>query len=197
MMEQAVTARSVWAQVKHYLILAYGAFGTMLDVGLMVLGSLLVGLSLAVLLAGFDLVDVSQELSTGAMLISAIVLAVVGLFCLGVASEGPLGRGRRLVGFKYWEVGVGRILAVLAIGFAALALHEIVIELLDGLPEPLLKGAQGIEAVGRAGTTVMPLLGVPLSILIRWVPVRFEWIHRADVPIMFVVWAISAFAFLT
>ena len=72
----------------------------MLDVGLMVLGSLLVGLSLAVLLAGFDIVDVVQELATAPLLISALVLAVAGLFCLGVASEGPLGRGRRLVGFK-------------------------------------------------------------------------------------------------
>ncbi|HEY7821505.1 MAG TPA: hypothetical protein VIG24_01665, partial [Acidimicrobiia bacterium] len=81
--------------LKRYAILAYGAFGTMADVGLMVLGSLLVGLSLAVLIGGFGLMDVTvEELSTGEMLMSAIVLAVVGLFCLGLASEGPLGRGR-------------------------------------------------------------------------------------------------------
>lgn len=188
---------STFAKVKRYAILAYGAFGTMFDVGLMVLGSLLIGLSLSVLLAGFDLVEVGGELSTGAMLISAIVLAVVGLFCLGVASEGPLGRGRRLVGFKLWEVGIGRTLAVFGLGFATLLLYELILGFLEGLPRPLHQGAEGIRAVGVAGMTFMPLLGVPLSLLIRWLPVKYEWVHRSDVPVMFIVWAIAAMMMLT
>lgn len=191
------TRSATFASVKRYAILAYGAFGTMFDIGLMVLGSLLTGLSIAVLLAGFDLVNVSQDLSTGAMLISAVVLAVVGLFCLGVASEGPLGRGRRLVGFKIWEVGIGRTLAVFAVGFAALLLYQLVLGFLDGLPRPLYQGTEGIRAVGVAGMTVMPLIGVPLSLLIRWAPSQYAWVHRLDVPAMFVVWAITAMVLLT
>ncbi|MEE8489531.1 MAG: hypothetical protein V3S43_04290, partial [Acidimicrobiia bacterium] len=116
MTETTVPKPSLFSMLKRYAILAYGALGTMLDVGLMVLGSLLVGLSVAVLLAGFDIVDVAGDLSTGTTLISAVVLAVTGLFCLGVASEGPLGRGRRLVGFNLWEVGIGRTLAVFGLG---------------------------------------------------------------------------------
>ena len=81
--------------VKRYGTLAFGAFGTMLDVGLMVLGTILVGLAIALLLAGFGLVDViPEDLSTVAMLGSSLVIAVVGMFCLGVASEGPVGKGR-------------------------------------------------------------------------------------------------------
>ena len=192
-----MTSSQTFAVVKRYAILAYGALGTMFDVGLMVLGSLLVGLSIAVLLAGFDLVDLSQALSTGAMLISAVVLAVVGLFFLGVASEGPLGRGRRLVGFKLWEVGIGRVIAVFGLGFGALLLYELVLGLLEGLPRPLYQGTEGVRAVGLAGMTVMPLIGVPLSLLVRWIPVEYEWVHRADVPVMFVVWAVAAMSFLT
>jgi hypothetical protein len=183
--------------LKRYSILAYGAFGTMLDVGLMVLGSLLVGLSAAVLLAGFDIVDVGGDLSTGTMLISAVVLAVTGLFCLGVASEGPLGRGRRLVGFKLWEVGIGRTLAVFGVGFGALALYGLAIGLLEGLPVPLHQGTQGLRAVGVAGMTAMPLLGVPLSLVARGLPVEAEWVHRADVPVMFIVWAVASMNILT
>ena len=196
-MTEQTTAPSAFELVKRYLILAYGAFGTMLDIGLMVLGSLLVGLSFAVLLAGFDLVDVSQDLSTGAMLISAVVLAVTGLFCLGVASEGPLGRGRRLHGFKLWEVGVGRVLAVLGVGFGLLLLHGVISGLLEGLPEPLHKGTEGIRAVGASGLVAMPLIGVPLSLVLRWAPVLPDWARRADVPLMFIVWAIAAFTVLT
>ena len=194
---ESATRSSTFATLKRYAILAYGAFGTMFDIGLMVLGSLLIGLSIAVLLAGFDLVNVAQDLSTGAMLISAVVLAVVGLFCLGVASEGPLGRGRRLVGFKLWEVGIGRTIAVFAIGFAALFLYQLVLGFLDGLPRPLYQGTEGIRAVGVAGMTVMPLLGVPLSLLIRWLPPKYSWAHRFDVAVMFVVWAIAAMMLLT
>jgi hypothetical protein len=183
--------------LKRYGTLSYGAFGTMLDVGLMVLGSMLVGLSIAVLLAGFEIVDTSLELATGTMLVSAIVLAVAGLFCLGVASEGPLGRGRRLVGFKLWEVGIGRTLAVFGVGFGALFLYGVLDRFLTGLPEPLLQGAASVRAVGIAGMTAMPLIGVPLSLLARGIRVKWEWIHRMDVPLMFIVWTVAAMYVLT
>lgn len=184
--------------VKRYAILAYGSFGTMADVGLMVLGSLLVGLSLAVLLGGFGLVEVtSQELSTGEMLISAIVLAVFGLFCLGVASEGPLGRGRRLVGFKLWEVGIGRTLAAFLAGLIALTLYDVLGGLLESVPAPLLKGVEGFRVVGVAGMTVMPLLGVPLSLLTRAAPDDYAWLRTADIPVMFTIWTVTAMLVLT
>lgn len=182
----------MFSTLKRYAILVYGAFGTMLDVGLMVLGSLLVGLSVAVLLVGFGVVDVAGGLSTGTSLISAVVLAVAGLFCLGVASEGPLGRGRRLVGFRLWEVGIGRTLAVFAIGFGALFLYGVMVRLLADLPKPLLQGTEGLRAVGVAGMTVMPLIGVPLSLVARWLPVEAEWVHRSDVPVMFIVWVVAS-----
>jgi hypothetical protein len=184
--------------VKRYAILAYGAFGTMADVGLMVLGSLLVGLSLAVLIGGFGLVDVmTEELSTGEMLISAIVLAVVGLFCLGVASEGPLGRGRRLVGFKLWEVGIGRTVAVFLAGLIALILYDFLGGLLETVPAPLIKGVEGFRVVGVAGMTVMPLLGVPLSLLVRAAPDDYAWLRSADIPVMFIIWTVTAMLILT
>lgn len=184
--------------IKRYGILAYGAFGTMADVGLMVLGSLLVGLAIAVALGGFGLMDVTNEaLSTGEMLVSAIVLAVTGAFCLGVASEGPLGRGRRLVGFKLWEVGIGRTLAVFGVGLAGLLIYQFVGDLIDGVPTPIYRGLEGIRATGVAGMTAMPLIGVPVSLVFRAAPERFSWVRQIDVPSMFITWMIAAFMILT
>lgn len=183
--------------LKRYGILAYGAFGTMFDVGLMVIGSLLVGLSISVVLAGFGLVNVVQDLSTAAMLASALVLAVIGLFCLGVAAEGPLGRGRRLVGFNDLEIGIGRTLAVLVVGLLALLAYGMIDELLSGLPVPVIKGADGIRAAGIAGLTVMPLIGIPLSVLARWYPNGPPWLSRIDIPILFVVWAVATMAIMS
>lgn len=184
--------------IKRYSILAYGAFGTMLDVGLMVLGALLVGLAVAVLLAGLEVLDViPEDLSTAAMLASALVLGVIGAFCLGVAAEGPLGRGRRLVGFKLWEVGIGRTLAVFGVGFLAITAYGAITGLLDGLPAPLHQGTEGLRATGVAGMTAMPLIGVPLSLLFRWLPERFSWMPTLDIPVMFITWAIATMIVLT
>ena len=185
------------AVARRYAILAYGSFGTMLDVGLMVLGSLLVGLALSVVLAGFDLVNVIQDLSTGAMLASSLVLTVIGLFCIGVAAEGPLGRGRRLVGFKLWELGVGRIVAVFVVGLMFLLVHGLVDGLVEGLPVPITTGVEGIRAVGVSGMTVMPLIGVPVSLAARWYQEGPPWLQNTDLPIMFVVWAVATMAMVS
>lgn len=184
-------------QVKRYAILAYGAIGTMLDIGLMVVGSLLVGLAVSVLLAGFDLVNVIQDLSTGGMLGSSLVLAVIGLFCLGVAAEGPLGRGRDLVGFRLWEIGAGRILAVIVVGLGLMIAHGLIDDSLQGLPLPVTTGAEGLRAAAMAGLTVMPLIGVPLSLVARWYPEGPDWLPSTDIPIMFVVWVVATMGFLS
>jgi hypothetical protein len=185
------------AVARRYAILAYGSFGTMLDVALMVLGSLLVGLAVSVVLAGFDLVNVIQDLSTGAMLASTLVLMVIGLFCIGVAAEGPLGRGRQLVGFKLWEVGVGRIFAVFVVGLLLLLVHGLLDGPVQGLPVPITTGVEGIRAVGVAGMTVMPLIGVPASLVVRMVPDPPSWVRAADLPIMFVVWVVATMAIVS
>jgi hypothetical protein len=169
----------------------------MLDVGLMVLGCVWVGLAISVLLAGFGLVDVVPEVtSAGPLLLSALILGVAGLFCLGLASEGPLGRGRRLVGFKLWEVGVGRILAVFGVGLLGLFLYGLLDRVTEGLPLPLLKGVVALRAVSVAGMTAMPLIGVPLSLLLHWAPINPDWVRRADLPAMFVVWVLATLVVL-
>ncbi|MGH8945353.1 MAG: hypothetical protein ACRDVL_04330 [Acidimicrobiia bacterium] len=179
------------ATLRRYAILAYGSFGTMIDMALMVLGSLFIGLSLTVLLVGLDLVSREQELSTGAMLISSMVLAVVGLFCLGIASEGPLGRGRRLVGFKLWEVGVGRAVAVFSTGLIAIFIYRFAAGLVNDVPDPIVTGVEGLRILGVTGMTAMPLVGVPLSLLARWQSSEQEWARLAEIPVMFVVWVIA------
>lgn len=190
-MLDAVRKSDAVATLRRYGILSYGSFGTMFDVGLMVLGSLLTGLALSILLVGLDFVSRELELSTGAMLISSMVIAVVGLFCLGIASEGPLGRGRRLVGFKLWEVGVGRALAVFLTGLVVIIAYRLVAGLLEEVPGPILTAAEGLRTVGVTGMTVMPLLGVPLSIAARWLSAEQRWAGLAEIPVMFLVWVVA------
>jgi hypothetical protein len=188
--------RSALSLAKRYGVLAYGAFGTMADVGMMVAGSVLVGLALSLLLGGFGLISTDLELGTGAMIVSALVLGMTGGFFLGLAAEGPLGRGRRLVGFQNWEVGIGRTLAVFAVGLIGLFFYRFLTPVLQDLPEPLAKGNEAIRAVAVSGMVAMPLVGVPLTMALRIAPWDQAWLKRADMPVMFVVWAIAALVVL-
>ena len=120
--------------LRHYVSLALGAGGTMLDVGLVVVGTLLLGLAMAVILDGFDLVTIGLGLSTGAMLGSGLVIGIVGGFALGVASEGPLGRGRRLEGYDGVEVLVARMVAAVVVGLVFLLIRSYLIDPAAELP---------------------------------------------------------------
>jgi hypothetical protein len=103
-----------------------------------------------------------------------------------------------LVGFKIWEIGIGRTLSVFLIGFLGLLAYRFIDRLLvEGLPAPLLQAVGGLRAVSISGMVAMPLIGIPISILAMWYPNAPSWLRRADIPILFVVWAVSTMIIVT
>lgn len=196
-MSETVTNRESPVELlKRYGILAYGALGNMLDTGLVVLGTLLVGLGLTVLLSGFGVLGPIEDMSTVAMLASSLILIVVGLFALGVASEGPLGRGRRLVGFNIWEVGIGRALAAFLVGLGLLLAYRVLVEFVSDLPVVFMRGVDGLQAVSVSGMVSVPLVGVPLSLLLRSLPETYGWAKRYEIQAIFLVWLLSTLILL-
>jgi len=181
------------AAVRVYATVAHGAAGVTLDVGLMVLGSILVGLSAAVLLVGIGVVEISWELSTGGTFVSGVALALSGMLCLGIASESPLGRGGRLAGFGVWHVGIGLAACALLVGLAAMSIHRLVAGLVEGRPWPLRQGAEAIRAVGVTGMAAIPLVGVPLSVFVGGLR---GGAPRVNIPTLFAVWAVAAMILL-
>lgn len=181
---------------RQRIALAWGALGTMLDVGLVVIGSALLGLAIAVLLDGFDLVSVGLDLSTGAMLGSSLVIGIVGGFALGVASEGPLGRSRRSVGLNESHVFLARVLAALVVGFLLLVVRNLIDGFLVDLPLPFRVGADVIEAAAVAGLTVVPLLAVPLAWWIRSGGFGKAMAADGDIPLMYFIWAVATMVLL-
>ena len=192
-MTSEITVREPWhATVKRYAVLAYGALGSALALGLLVVGVLLVGLAVPVFLASFGLVDIGDDLGTAPLIISSMLLGVTGGVCLGVASESPLGRGRRLQGFKIWEIGIGRTLAVFLVGIGLLFVYRLISSVIGDVPYPLYKGVETFRAAGTSGMIAMPLIGVPLGLLLRWVPTDRTWINRLDTSLMFAVWVLAS-----
>lgn len=187
MIDSTSRPETALGHAKRYGTLAYGAVGTMLDTGLVVVGTLLTSLGLVTLLSGFGLVG-DLELSTGAFLASSLILGVVGLFALGIAAEGPLGRGRRLTGFNVWEIGIGRAIAGFLVGFAFLLLEGFLVRFLGDLPAVIQRGAEGLHAAAIAGMIVVPLVGVPASLLLRSAPESSAWARQLEFPAIFLVW---------
>lgn len=195
-MNEVFGGQSPAERLKRYGTLAYGAMGNMFDVGLVVLGTLFFGLGVTVLLAGFDVVGAITDMSTPAMLGSSIILIVVGMFALGVASEGPLGRGRRLIGFNIWEIGIARAISAFFVGLVMLMIHRLTAGIVDDLPVVFLRGADGLRAVSVAGMLAVPLVGVPLSLLVRNLDDGYDWLKRYEVHSVFVVWLIATLILL-
>jgi len=161
------------------------------DLALMALGAALVALGVVVILDGFGIVD-HRNLTdgTGAMLGSALVLAVFGGFALGVAVEGPIRTNPLQDGYPpvyravFRAIGVAAVsaLIVLAVGYLE--------PLLADLPFPFILAQEALRAVGRAGFFFVLLVGVPLVFVVRQFWRDFN--EDIELPVLFVLWTIGA-----
>lgn len=170
--------------------------GTMLDVALIVIGSAFLGLAAAVLLDGFELVDVGLDLSTGAMLGSSLVIGIVGGFALGVASEGPLGRGRRTHGFDEVHLLVARVISAVLVGLLLLVVHSVIDDFALDLPIPFHVAVDVVRATAIAGMTAVPLLGAPVAWWARTGGFGQAIAADGDIPVVYSIWVIATMVVL-
>ena len=165
------------------------------DLALMALGAALVALGVVVILDGFGIVDPRNLTDgTGAMLGSALVLAVFGGFALGVAVEGPIRTTNLQEGYPPIYRALFRAIGVAAVGALIVIGVGYVEPFLADLPFPFILAQEALRAVGRAGLTIVLLIGVPLVFLVRQFWRDFS--EDIELPVLFVVWTIGAMWFL-
>jgi hypothetical protein len=181
---------------RYYTRLAINSFATMLDLGLFTLGAALVGVGLAVLLVGFDVVDAELDLSTGSVLVSALVLGVVGTFSMGIASEGPARRATTFVPHNDHERAIGRALASFVVGIILISVSDRLGQFADDVSAPLVTGIELIRTTGRAALWPVPLIGVPLAWGIHRSRILGESAEETDLPIMFATWVVAVILLL-
>lgn len=177
--------------VRYYWRLVAGAFRSALDVGMLVLGTGLVGLAVAVLLDGFGLVEIGLGLSTGAVLGTGLVLGVCGAFALGVASEGRYGSEQTLAGYPELEVAIGRVVGIIVIAVLLLVLAGRLEPLVTDQALPLRVGREVIRATGSSGFFAA-LVGVPAAWGMRRGLDRLGWGAQLEIPTLYVLWAVAA-----
>lgn len=176
---------------RYYLGLMLGTFRTALDVGMLVVGTGLVGLAVAVLADGFGFLAIGFELSTGAMLGTALVIAVLGAFALGIASEGGYGSARATARYPSLEVAIGRLVFMVGVAVLLLTAASQVEPLVLDLNVAFGVAQEVIRACGAAGLFTA-LVGVPVAWGLRMGLARLDWGFSLDVPVLYVIWLVAA-----
>ena len=188
---------STASQARRLLGLGLHTLGTSFDVGLLVVGTGLVGLAIAVLLDGFDVMGIGLSDSTGSMLGSGLVIAVFGAFALGVAVEGPIGYSSRRRGtFNDIEVAIAGVVGALVAGLVLVLIANYARGFIDELPMAFDFGVTVIHSAGRAGMTAGLFLGVPALWGVRELWGHNAWIEEVELPIFYVIWATAAAFFI-
>jgi hypothetical protein len=177
--------------VRYYFLLLGSTFRTMLSMGMLVVGTGLMGLAFAVVLDGFGVVDVGLGLSIGEVLAASIVIGVTAAFAFGVASEGRYGTAALMARYPSLEVVAGRIfggvLVVLLLGWIAGQVESIVAD----QPLPFRVGQEVIRAAGSSGLFAV-LIGVPLVWALRQGAKRAGLDADIELPGLYVLWAAFA-----
>ncbi|MDH5372617.1 MAG: hypothetical protein OEX97_06705 [Acidimicrobiia bacterium] len=185
------------SQMRRLLSLGVHTLGTSFDVGLLVVGTALVGLAIAVLLDGFGVVEIGLSESTGSMLGSGLVIAVFGAFALGVAVEGPIGYSTRRRGtFSDIEVAIAGGVGALLAGLILFLVANYVRRFVEDLPVAFDFGVTIIRSAGRAGMTFGLFLGVPALWGVRELWGHNSWIEEIELPIFYAIWATAAAFFI-
>jgi hypothetical protein len=151
----------------------------------------LIGLAAAIVLITVGIVDLEIDLSTGPLLVSALVLIVVGCFAAGIASEGPIRRNRKIVGNSELEIALARAVSAFVVGAVFLFAADQLQPLVDDVPLPLNMGIGLLELAGRVGLWIMPLIGVPLALGVKLTELLGKGVEETELPVLFVVWIVG------
>jgi len=174
-------------------VAVYGRqFGVVGDMYLTVVGACLVALAVVVLLDGFGFVSAGYTGSTGALLGSGLVLAVVGLFALGVASEGPMTGSE--VPTPEVHLAVARAVGVILVSVAGNLLADVLADPASRISYPMELGVAALRVAARAGLVGVLTLGVAGTWALRW---RFPVFRQGwDRLVLLGVWVVSAWIVL-
>lgn len=181
---------------REYFSLFGHAIANAADIAMLVIGTGLVSLAIAVLLDGFELASLALTDGTGAMLGSGLVIGVFGAFALGVAAEGPIGHRSYAWMYATSPVVALRLVAVFVVGVLTFALGAILPRFLDELPEVFGWVVDIVRAAGLAGMTAVPLIGVPVSAGLRYFYGSEAWVEELELPLLYIVWLGASMLFI-
>lgn len=193
---QSGELRRARPRIRDYFSLFGHALANAADIALLVMGTGLVSLAIAVLMDGFEFAALNLTDGTGAMMGSALVIGVFGAFALGVAAEGPIGHRSYAWLYAGGPVILVRLVAVFSMGLAAWALAGFLPRFLDDLPQVFDFVVRIVRAVGIAGMTAVPLIGVPASAGLRYFYGSEPWVEELELPLLYVVWLVAAMLIL-
>lgn len=182
---------------RYYVRLAAGTFRTMLDIGMLALGTGMIGLAVAVVLDALDLAPIGLPLSTTSLLGSALVIGVIGAFALGIASEGGYGAAESVGRYPSLEVAIGRLVGALVVGLLLIFVASRTTEFVSGFSLPLRAAHEMLHAVGSAGSIIVPFIGVPVTFGLRRALEGTGVGEQLELPLLYLVWVVATLLLYT
>jgi hypothetical protein len=167
-------------------------FGIVGDMYLAVVGAALVALAVVVVLDGFGFVEVGLSGSTGAVLGSGLVIAVLGLFALGVASEGPM--TGKVYEWPEIQLAIARALGIVLVGVGGLLAANLIDGFFDDLGAAFAISVEVLRVASRAGF----FFALPVGVVGTWALRTFYPRSRdgLDRTVLLAVWVIGALVLL-
>jgi len=173
------------------------AFSSLADVGMLVAGTGLVGLAIAILRDGFNSGTPTLTDSTGALLGSALTIGIFGVFALGVAFEGPVGYGRLSRSVGAVEVSVARAVSAFLLGLIGVTVAGLLPQLMGGLPDVFLLATDVVRSAGRAGMIFVVLIAVPATLMLRFRYEGQKWMVEAELPVFYFIWLFGTMFYMS
>jgi hypothetical protein len=165
---------------------------TMLGIGLLVIGTGLVGGGVAILASGFGVIDVALTADLGSSLAVGLVVSLLGAFATGLAVEGPVGYKVRRFEAKAWEAALTALPAFLIAAWLAAVLGDLADRFLLQYSEAFIVVPELIKAVGKVA------IGWPMLVAVaavftthQFVVGRFAKLEYQVHGIVYVVWLLA------
>ncbi len=180
------------SEFARWLALLWFGTGTMLGVGLIVVGTGLAALGLAVILHGFGVVTLSISNQLGPSLAAGLVTGVLGGLALGLGVESQAGHGYLRRPAEPWEVVVahlpGLIVFVWLLGVARSLLQRVI----EDAPAAFGLIPRYLDAVGGAWAAAA-FVGLPaLWAIYQFMVPKVTRIADYAPGIVYLVWVIAA-----
>lgn len=183
------------SETRRWIALTVRSALLVFDVGLLVAGTGLVGVGLALILNGFGMIDLVVDADLSQALAVGLVVTMIGGLALGIAVEGPIGNPAPAVKAKAWESILVAAPALLAFIWIIGILERISDRLLLPYSDLFSFVSSHLHAVQQAGVSVGLVVGIPAMWATRhFLAPRLVFFERAAPGALYLCWMIGVIA---
>lgn len=180
------------SELRRWTAIGLRAMLVVADVGLLVAGTGLIGIGLALTFDGLGFITLIVDADLGQALAVGLVITMIGGFSIGVAVEGPIGHLRAPSRGRPWERLVFGVVALLGFVWFLGLLERLADRVLVPYSDLFVFVSAHLNEVQRAGLASGLLVGLPVMWALRqFVAPRLPFFEEGAPAALYLVWMIG------